>query len=481
MALSQNQKLAILVAIPTAIFLLPTPEGLSLIGWRLFGIYLATIIGLVLKPYKEPVLLLAAVAASAVTIANTTGAKEFVKVGQTLSGYQSGTTWLIFTAFSLSAAFIVTGLGKRIAYMLIGKLGSTTLRLGYITMFLDLLMSPAMPSTTARAGGIVFPIINSVAVALGSDPEKSPRKAGAFLLANVYMVVKGTGYLFFTAMAPNALALSLLAPILGFELNWVEWALAASLPGLICLILTPLVCYFVCPPELKQVDNKELARKGLEELGPMKASEKALAGLFVLALLAWVFAGQIGVDTTTVALIVMVLCVVLKIVTWDDILKNKGGWNTLIWYGGIIGMSSILSKTGFFDWFATVLKGVLDFGQDSGYIALIAILVTSVAVRYLFASGGAYVAAMMPVFATVGKVTGAPVELLTIGLLFSNSYGGAVTHYGSAPGTIAYGAGYNDIKSWWTTGAIIAFGSLAIHCTVGIAWWEFLLNMKWIN
>ncbi|MCK3657042.1 hypothetical protein A4G19_15380 [Pasteurellaceae bacterium Macca] len=479
MALSKVQKLAILVAIPAIVFLLPAPEGLSLIAWRLFGLYLATIVGLVIKPYGEPVILLAAVAASAATIGNTEGAQELVKVSQTLSGYQSGTTWLIFTAFTLSSAFVITGLGKRIAYHMIGWLGSTTLRLGYVTMFLDLLLSPATPSNTARAGGIVFPIINSVAVALGSDPEKSPKKAGRYLLLNVYMVVKTTSYIFLTAMAPNALALSLMAPILGFNMNWVQWFLAASVPGLLCLFLIPAVCYFICPPEMKKVDNKEIARKGLEELGPISFREKALAVLFVLALLCWIFADFLNVNATTVALAVMVLCIVLNIVSWADIQKNKAGWDTLIWYGGIISMSSVLSKAGFFKWLAASMEQVMHF-NDHGTLALMIILLTSVAVRYLFASGGAYVAAMVPVFATVGKVAGAPVELLALGLLFSNSYGGSVTHYGGGPGPITFGAGYNDIKSWWITGAVVAFGSLIIHATLGMAWWQFLFSLEWL-
>lgn len=84
MALSKSQKTAVLVAIPVIFFLLPAPEGLSLIAWRLLGIYIATIVGLVIKPFGEPVLLLAAVAASAATIGNTEGAKELVKVSQTL-------------------------------------------------------------------------------------------------------------------------------------------------------------------------------------------------------------------------------------------------------------------------------------------------------------------------------------------------------------------------------------------------------------
>ena len=446
MALSKTQKLAILVAIPVLFFLIPAPEGLSLIAWRLLGIYIATIVGLVIKPYGEPVILLAAVAASAATIGNTAGAEKLVKVGQTLSGYQSGTTWLIFTAFTLSSAFVITGLGKRIAYYMIGWIGNTTLRLGYVTVFLDLLLSPATPSNTARAGGIVFPIINSVAVALGSDPEKSPKLAGRYLLLNVYMTVKTTSYLFLTAMAPNALALSIMEPVLGFKVNWIEWFLAASVPGLLCLFLIPLICYFIAKPELKHVDNKNIAKKGLEELGPMSMREKSLAVLFVLALLGWIFADFLGVNSTTVALITMVLCIVLNIVSWDDVRKNKAGWDTLIWYGGIIGMSKILENAKFFEWLADTLNKHLDFG-DHGMLALVVILILSVSVRYLFASGGAYVAAMIPVFATVGKVAG---------------------------------AGYNDIKSWWTAGFIIAFGSLLVHTTIGFGWWNFLMSMGWL-
>ena len=479
MALSKTQKLAILVAVPVLFFLIPAPEGLSLIAWRLLGIYIATIVGLVIKPYGEPVILLAAVAASAATIGNTAGAEKLVKVGQTLSGYQSGTTWLIFTAFTLSSAFVITGLGKRIAYYMIGWIGNTTLRLGYVTVFLDLLLSPATPSNTARAGGIVFPIINSVAVALGSDPEKSPKLAGRYLLLNVYMTVKTTSYLFLTAMAPNALALSIMEPVLGFKVNWIEWFLAASVPGLLCLFLIPLICYFIAKPELKHVDNKNIAKKGLEELGPMSMREKSLAVLFVLALLGWIFADFLGVNSTTVALITMVLCIVLNIVSWDDVRKNKAGWDTLIWYGGIIGMSKILENAKFFEWLADTLNKHLDFG-DHGMLALVVILILSVSVRYLFASGGAYVAAMIPVFATVGKVAGAPVELLTLGLLFANSYGGSVTHYGGGPGPITFGAGYNDIKSWWTAGFIIAFGSLLVHTTIGFGWWNFLMSMGWL-
>lgn len=182
------------------------------------------------------------------------------------------------------------------------------------------------------------------------------------------------------------------------------------------------------------------------------------------------------IDASIIAVCAMALTVLLYIIKWEDIVNNKGGWNTFIWYGGVLGLSAILAKTTFFTWLADLMKTHIDFG-DHGTLALVIILTLSVGVRYLFASSGAYVAAMMPVFAIVGLAAGANPLLLSLGLLFTNSYGGALTHYGSAPAPVIFGGGYNDVKSWWVTGAVIAFGSLLIHCTIGFAWWKLLNGM----
>ncbi|ELW6990004.1 DASS family sodium-coupled anion symporter [Escherichia coli] len=386
-----------------------------------------------------------------------------------------GTTWLVFSAFTLSAAFVTTGLGKRIAYLLIGKIGNTTLGLGYVTVFLDLVLAPATPSNTARAGGIVLPIINSVAVALGSEPEKSPRRVGHYLMMSIYMVTKTTSYMFFTAMAGNILALKMINDILHLQISWGGWALAAGLPGIIMLLVTPLVIYTMYPPEIKKVDNKTIAKAGLAELGPMKIREKMLLGVFVLALLGWIFSKSLGVDESTVAIVVMATMLLLGIVTWEDVVKNKGGWNTLIWYGGIIGLSSLLSKVKFFEWLAEVFKNNLAF-DGHGNVAFFVIIFLSIIVRYFFASGSAYIVAMLPVFAMLANVSGAPLMLTALALLFSNSYGGMVTHYGGAAGPVIFGVGYNDIKSWWLVGAVLTILTFLVHITLGVWWWNMLIG-----
>ena len=456
-------RVAVMAAIVAIAWFGGTPEGLKPQVWQLFGIYLATIVGLVLKPFPVPITVLLGVATSSILLSNTK---------DVLAGYSNTALWLIFAAFALSVAFGKTGLGHRIAYHLVRLFGSTTLRLGYVTAFLDLILSPATPSNTARAAGIVYPINLSIAEAVGSYPGETAKKAGAYLLQNGYFATKVTSFLFATAMAPNYLALDFITKLTGVSLNWAQWAAAMFVPGFIMLMLMPLIGYMYERPSVKDIDNKKIAADGLAELGPMKASEKGLIVIALLAITGWILPTfDIKIDATAVAIVAMIATFVCGIISWDDLLKTKAAWNTLIWFGGILGLSSALTKGKFFEWLAKYLEAHMNFGLDS-FMMLILISVISVVVRYFFASGTAYISAMLPVFLIVGINAGIDPTLLAFIMIGTNAYGGSVTHYGAAPGPIIFSAGYNNVKDWWTVGLISAVVCLVLNYVIGIPWWK---------
>jgi len=456
-------RVAVMAAIVAIAWFGSTPEGLKPQVWQLFGIYLATIVGLVLKPFPVPITVLLGVATSSILLSNTK---------DVLAGYSNTALWLIFAAFALSVAFGKTGLGHRIAYHLVRLFGSTTLRLGYVTAFLDLILSPATPSNTARAAGIVYPINLSIAEAVGSYPGETAKKAGAYLLQNGYFATKVTSFLFATAMAPNYLALDFITKLTGVSLNWAQWAAAMFVPGFIMLMLIPLIGYMYERPSVKDIDNKKIAADGLAELGPMKASEKGLIVIALLAITGWILPTfDIKIDATAVAIVAMIATFVCGIISWDDLLKTKAAWNTLIWFGGILGLSSALTKGKFFEWLAKYLEAHMNFGLDP-FMMLILISIISVVVRYFFASGTAYISAMLPVFLIVGINAGIDPTLLAFIMIGTNAYGGSVTHYGAAPGPIIFSAGYNNVKDWWTVGLISAVVCLVLNYVIGIPWWK---------
>jgi len=296
---SKIWKFGVCVLVSVVILMLPPPSGLTVAAWQLFAIYLAAIFGLVLRPFDEAVILLGVIAAAGLAFGN---------MGALLSGYASSSAWLVFSAFMIGAAFSATGLGRRVAYFLIGKFGRTTLRLGYVAAVTDLVISPATPSNTARTGGIVYPIFQSIALALDSKPGPTARRVGAYLTLTLYYISFTTGYTFLTAMAPNVLILSFAKSILKVEVDWILWAKAAIVPGLVTLFLIPWVVYKIYPPEVKKIDNETLGKKGLADLGPMSKREITLAILFVLAVLGWALGSVFKIDATAVAVGFVAAC-----------------------------------------------------------------------------------------------------------------------------------------------------------------------------
>ncbi len=465
----QNKKLLTVLGLFVfggVLMLLPVPQGLTPQAWKMFAIFVTAILGLILRPYSEPVIMFSAIAVSAIMLNNLNAILR--------GGFGTGTPWLIFSAFSLSVAFAKTNLGRRIAYLLMYKLGQSTLGIGYVTAFVEVILAPVTPANSARAGGIVFPILNSVCAALGSEPNSpSARKAGHYFTLNLWNCTKTSSYIFMTAMGANVVAVAVCKEVLGIDVDWTKWFLAASVPGFLLLLFIPLIIYLMYPPELKKIDGRTIAEAGLKELGPMSQKEKLLTVVFILALLGWIFGKSFKINETAVGIAAMSALLLVGVIEWKDILGAGAAWTTVSWFGGIIGLSAALAQTGFFKWLAKTLGELIPQGIPP-FTSLAIVIFLSVIVRYFFASGSAYVAAMMPVFLAVGAASGAPAAGLLYLLLFSNSYGGMVTHYGGAAGPILFGAGYNDVKSWWIVGLVLALLSYAVHMTIGVAWLKML-------
>ena len=129
--------------------------------------------------------------------------------------------------------------------------GKTTLGLTYSLVFAEAILSPAIPSVAARAGGIFFPLAKALCLACGSNPEDgTEKKMGAYLMKTCFQASTISSAMFITAMAANPLAVNLAAAA-GINITWGGWALAAIVPGLTCLVLMPLILYVLFPPEVK--------------------------------------------------------------------------------------------------------------------------------------------------------------------------------------------------------------------------------------
>lgn len=459
------KKMLLCVLVAVVILLVPVPNGLSSEAWTIFAVYLATIVGLVLRPYPEPVILVVALSSLGVLLH---------KQAVLMTGFSASASWLILTAFMIGAAFHKTGLGARIAYYLIRKLGKTVLGLGYVAAFTDFILAPAIPSNLARTGAIITPIFENIATSLNSNPGATRRKCGAYFMVLLFAITNTTGTIFMTGTSMNPLLLSFAQEILHVEITWFSWLQAAFVPGLFILLVIPWLFNKVYPSEIKTIDNTTLVNEALEKLGPVSKQEKILAVLFIGAILAWLTGGITKIDASTVAIGFLGCSILTGLLTWEDCLNAKSGWSTFFWYSGIMGISSALSKAKFFDWLASLVLSNVSFEGFSELTIMGAMLVFSILIRYLFASGGSYVASMIPVLFTIAaaaKVSPLPIAFL---LFFSASFASNVTHYSGAVGVVLFGLGYNTKKEFWGLGALFAVLCFAVHMTISLGYWKLI-------
>ena len=395
-------------------------------------------------------------------------------IADSMSGFADVVIWLIVLAFMISRGFIKTGLGARIAYKFMALLGKKTLGLSYGLAATDLVLSPMMPSNTARAGGVLMPIMASLARAYGSRPgDGTERKIGAFLTLTAYQVDIVTSAMFLTAMAANPLAQKL-AGDLKVNITWTGWMVAAIVPGLVSLLVVPLIIYKLFPPEIKETPEAvELAKAKLRELGPMKQAEWTMVGVMAILLTLWIFAKQLGdLNATTAALAGLALLLLLGVLSWEDVKAETGAWDTLVWFAALVMMAGFLNKLGMVPWFSkSIGASMAGKGWVVGFLVLALSYFYS---HYFFASNTAHVASMYAAFLGVSITLGAPPLLAALVLAFFSNLFAGMTHYGTGPAPVLFGTGYVEVGTWWRYGLLLSVVNIVIWLGVGGIWWKFL-------
>lgn len=461
---NQLLSFAICLIVGAFFWLLPPPEGISVQGMHMFAIFIFTVLGIILRPV--PIGTFAIIALTLITLTKT------LTFSQAFSGFNHHVVWLVVVAFFISRGFIKTGLGQRISYVVMKYLGGSTLGMGYGMVLTDLILAPAIPSVTARVGGIVYPIVNSLAKAFGSEPNSHPRKLGSFLIKSTFQASVVTSGMFLTSMAGNPLITDLAAAS-GVKISWGLWALAAIVPGLISLALIPLFLYKFYPPEIKSMPNsKEFAVNHLKEMGPMKKEEWIMVFAFVMLISLWIIGPYIGLAAVIAALVGLCVLLLSNVLSWEDVAKEKGAWNTLVWFSALIMMAGALNTFGLTTWLSDFVKfHVTGFNWMIAFGILALVYYYS---HYFFASIVAHIGSMYAPFLILSIALGTPPVLAALILAYFSNLCGGLTHYACGPAPIYFGSGYVKIGSWWSMGFFISLINIVVYFVAGGLWWRLL-------
>ncbi|KAJ7968257.1 Dicarboxylate transporter 2.1, chloroplastic [Quillaja saponaria] len=450
-------------------FLVPKPVEVSPQGWQLLSIFLSTIAGLVLSPLP-----VGAWAFLGLTISIVTKTLTF---SAAFSAFTNEVIWLIVISFFFARGFVKTGLGDRIATYFVKLLGKSTLGLSYGLTISEALIAPAMPSTTARAGGVFLPIIKSLSLSAGSEPgNPSAKKLGSYLVQSQFQSAGNSSALFLTAAAQNLLCMKL-AEELGVIVSspWVSWFKASSLPAFVSLLATPLILYKLYPPEIKDTpEAPAMAAKKLENMGPVTRNEWVMVGTMLLAVSLWIFGETLGIASAVAAMIGLSILLLLGALNWDDCLNEKSAWDTLAWFAILVGMAAQLTNLGIVNWMSDCVAKSLQSFSLSWPAAFGVLQASYFFIHYLFASQTGHVGALYSAFLAMQLAAGVPGVLAALALGYNTNLFGAISHYSSGQAAVYYGAGYVELPDIFKIGLVMALINACIWGVVGSFWWKFL-------
>lgn len=463
-------------------FVIPVPTGVTPAAWHMLALFIATIVAIIGKVL--PIGAIAVIAVTLVALTGVTSDSPQQAIKDALSSYSSPLIWLIGIAVMISRGLIKTGLGRRIAYYFISIFGKKTIGVAYSLTAAELMIAPITPSNTARGGGIIHPIMRSIAKSFHSTPEEGTQnKIGRYLAMVNYHANPITSGMFITATAPNPLVVDLVNKATGgdIQLSWTTWAVAMFVPGMLCLIIMPLVIYMIYPPDVKVTpDAKGFAKDNLAEMGKISTQEKIMLGVFGLMLVLWanipalILGEQYSVDATTTAFIGLTTLILTGVLTWDDILKEKSAWDTIIWFGALIMMAAYLNELGLISWFSGNIESMIG-ATGLGWVGAVTILtLVYLYIHYFFASTTAHITALFAAFYAVGLSLGAPPMLYALILAAAGNIMMTLTHYATGTAPVIFNSGYVTLGEWWGIGAIMSVVNLVIWIGAGLVWWKVL-------
>lgn len=462
MTASSGWRWLITVGAAGVVVLLPSPASVRAADWALFAVFIGTIVGFIARPAPMSVVAFVALAMATVTKLMTPQAA--------LSGLGSPVAWLIVSAFLFARAVARSGLGERLAFALIARFGGSPLRLAYTLAFTDLLLAPFIPSDTARAGGIVLPIIRGIAATAHADDERS---LGAFLVQSAYLVGVTSAAMFVTAMSANPLILELARTYANVDITWARWAAAASVPGLIAISLIPFVVSRVAPPRVRDTTAaRERARAELAHRGPMSRNEIALIVIFAGMVAGWVAQPWHGLSPAIIALCGLAAVLALSVLEWTDALAETRAWDVLVWFGVILAMAQALADAGVV---RAIVAGVPSWPVGTSWIVALVVTVAAYTfAHYAFASMTAHITTLYPPFLLLAIAGGVPPIVAALSLAFFSNINASLTHFGSGSAPVLFGAGYVTQAAWWRAGLAVTVVQLVVWLGGGLSWWRVI-------
>jgi solute carrier family 13 (sodium-dependent dicarboxylate transporter), member 2/3/5 len=474
--------LAAALVLPVAFAALPAPDGLPVAGWRVLGVLAGAVLLWITEAvsYAVSAVIVAALLALLVGFApplpGGTGARYGTTKALSLAfdGFRTSAVILVSGALFLAAAMKRTGLDRRIALVILARVGSSSTGLLLGLIIVAAVLACFVPSTTARAAALV-PIISGV-VAAFALPINS--RLGAMLIMTVAHASTIWNIGIKTAAGQNLVGVGLIEKALGRGITWGEWfQYGAPWAAVMTMVLFVVMRTMFRAESIAPEHAAQIIGARRDELGPITRDERQLLALSMVLLGVWATEGWLHPLDSATAMVVALAAMLLPrvgVLSWDDA-ERLVPWGTIVLFGIGVSLGGALIETGAAAWVANASLGAVGVASLAPISMLLVLTVLNIVVHLGFASATGLAAAFIPImlafFASIARVD-APAFGMTLVQLFMVSVG-FLLPVNSPQSMVCHATGAFTTREFVRVGLVLTAAAIGVTWLMAMTWWRW--------
>ena len=396
--------------------------------------------------------------------------------------FWSDACWFIMGSLMFAAAFVKTGVDKRICLMIFRSLAKPNVR--WITAIMILVISPAASFISDHALAAIFLPIglilyhNSLTT---TNPED--KELAKMLMITIAMACNIGGFGSPSGGARNVIMMTYMEDMFGITVGYGQWILYGMPFVLLMIPILWVTINWRFKPKIHDLGPAlDSLKLDIGRMGGWNKKQIIAIVIFLVMLVGWItektlifqFTGiRLGIGVIAMAGAVAFL--LAGVVNWRDY-QEKVDWGVVWLYAGAIVFGRVLDQTGAAYWMArSIVETLASAGLKTGVVLLGAGGFVTAAMTNLMADGPA-AAAVGPIALNMASVANPGTTLVPfMGLVTAAASSFAyLLVIGTPPNAIVYSSGYLVAKDFLRVGGICLVFAFVILLLMSIFYWPLL-------
>ncbi|MFH1999448.1 MAG: DASS family sodium-coupled anion symporter [Planctomycetota bacterium] len=396
--------------------------------------------------------------------------------------FWSDACWFIMGSLMFAAAFVKTGVDKRICLIIFRVLAKPSI--GWITAVMILVISPAASFISDHALAAIFLPIGIILYnnsLTGKNPED--RELSKMLMITIAMACNIGGFGSPSGGARNVIMMTYMEDMFGYTMGYWQWMLFGMPFVLIMMPVLWLLIQWRFKPKIRDLSPAlHSLRQDIDRMGGWNRKQIVAVGIFLIMLFGWIFEQGLIKELIGIRLGIGVIAVagamaylLTGVVNWRDY-QEKVDWGVVWLYAGAIIFGRVLDETGTAYWMArSIVDGLASIGLDSGVALLGAGSAVTAGMTNLMADGPA-AAAVGPITLNMAAVANPGTTLLPfMGLATACASSFAyLLIIGTPPNAIVYASGYLDAKDFLRVGILCLVIGFVVLLALSMLLWPLI-------